>query len=85
MKKDKRPKLSDAEIAAKAFDHGKLMSVAEVAALLHRSTRTIRTMCRIGRLEGVWNGPLEKRLMGISRRSVENFIEGKIGTKGVRA
>lgn len=84
MSKDKRPRLRDADVA-RAFDHGELMTVREVAALLHRSARTVRTMCRIGRLEGVWNGPLEKRLMGISRQSVENFIEGKIGTKGVRA
>ena len=85
MSKDKRPRLRDADVA-RAFDHGELMTVREVAALLHRSARTVRTMCRIGRLEGVWNGPLEKRLMGISRQSVENFISrGKSARRGVRA
>lgn len=84
MSKDKRPKLRDADVA-RAFDHGELMTVREVAALLHRSARTVRTMCRIGRLVGIWNGPLEKRLMGISRQSVEIFVAEKIGTKGVRA
>lgn len=74
----KNQKLRDEEIA-KTFDHGELMTVKAVAALLHRSTRTIRTMCRIGRLQGVWNGPTEARLMGITRRSVDAFVEGKLG------
>lgn len=80
----KNQKLRDAEIA-KIFDHGELMTVKEVAALLHRSPRTIRTMCRIGRLQGVWNGPTEARLMGITRRSVDAFVEGKLAAKEVRA
>lgn len=53
------------------------LTPAQTAAILAKSTKTIRNLCKCGRLRGIHGGADGKRLTGISEASVRAFIEGR--------
>lgn len=55
----------------------RVLTPAQTAALLGRSTKTVRELCKRGRIRAVKCGANGQRASGYSEKSVRDFIEGK--------
>ena len=54
----------------------RVLSPAQTAALIGRSTKTVRELCKRGKIRAVKCGANGQRASGYSEKSVRNFIEG---------
>ena len=55
----------------------RVLTPAQVAALLGRSTKTVRELCKRGKIRRVCCGAGGQRTSGYSEASIRDFIEGK--------
>ena len=55
----------------------RVLTPAQTAALLGRSTKTVRELCKRGKIRRVCCGANGQRASGYSESSVRDFIEGK--------